>query len=117
MICDLAETYNIYEYKDMPPKKVAIFCIGLRENSRLKLKLQGLKVPLESLLLADIRDKINLLLWAKTKDGQKNRNRPSLIAEDLIKKKEKKGHLSYSSGKEWEDERKRILEEINGNGN
>ena len=29
--CDLAETYHIYNYKELPLKKVALFSVGLRE--------------------------------------------------------------------------------------
>ena len=36
--------------------------------------------PLETMLLASAVDK---LLWAKTKDGAKNRNRPKMILEML----------------------------------
>ena len=33
----------------------------------------------EDYLLADIANALNLLVWAQTKDGQKNRNRPEPI--------------------------------------
>lgn len=39
--------------------------------------------PLETMLLASAVDKLSLLLWAKTKDGAKNRNRPKMILEML----------------------------------
>ncbi|WP_417556246.1 DUF5361 domain-containing protein [Microbacterium sp.] len=35
--------------------------------------------PFETHLLADIADSLRFLGWAKTKDGQKNRNRPKPI--------------------------------------
>ena len=36
LMCDLAETYGIYHYRQLPPTLVAVFCSGLRENSRIK---------------------------------------------------------------------------------
>lgn len=38
VICDLAETYSIFDYKSLPVLTVATFCVGLRENSRIKMK-------------------------------------------------------------------------------
>lgn len=39
--------------------------------------------PFETMLLASAVDKLSLLLWVKTKDGAKNRNRPKMILEML----------------------------------
>ena len=41
-MCDLAETYHIYDYESLPLSKVAIFSVGLRANSRIKMKMQGI---------------------------------------------------------------------------
>ena len=65
VICDLAETYNIYNYKDMPPLMVAIFCNGLREDSRIKLKMSGQKVKFDTTLLASIVDRLISLFEKK----------------------------------------------------
>jgi len=67
LICDLAETYQIFNYKQIPPSTVAIFAIGLRDDSRIKMKLSGAKVSPNILLLSGIVDRLNLLLWSKTK--------------------------------------------------
>ena len=74
LICDLAETYKIYDYKQLPVSKVAVFSCGLRDESRIKQKLSGQNIPLNTLLLAGINDNLRLLVWAKTKDGQKGKN-------------------------------------------
>lgn len=42
-------------------------------------------------LLADIFDVASLLLWAKTKDGQKNRNRPDPYPRPGVEKPERIG--------------------------
>lgn len=108
LICDLAETYHIYDYKQMPPSKVAIFAIGLKNDSRIKLKMTGSKLPMDTLLLSAITDMFRLLLWAKTKEGSKGINRPKSILSSLYEKKSDKV-TSYSSGKDFEKARQRLL--------
>ena len=108
LICDLAETYQIYNYKQLPPSTVAIFSIGLREDSRIKMKLSGAKVSPNILLLSGIVDRLNLLLWTKTKDAEKGLNKPKPILEHLY---EKESEVSaFTSGEDFEKERQRIIE-------
>lgn len=38
LICDLAETYGIYDYHKLPARTVAILATGLREDSRIFMK-------------------------------------------------------------------------------
>lgn len=83
LLCDLAETYGVYSLESLPPETVAILACGLRENSRIKMKLTGVKVAPDILLLAHIADRLGLLVWAKTKDGQRNRRRPPSFVEML----------------------------------
>lgn len=65
LICDLAETYGIYDYESLPVKTVATLAVGLRGNSRIKMKLSGSKIPSDSsFLLAMIIDRItDVLTW------------------------------------------------------
>lgn len=88
MICDFAETYHIYDYKGMSPGYVAILCVGLREDSRVKMKLADTPITFEQTMLARMVDELAFLVWAKTKDGQKNRNRPPSVLKALTEKKE-----------------------------
>ena len=83
LICDLAETYHIYNYRQLPPSMVAIFAIGLRDDSRIKMKLSNSKVPPNIMLLAGIIDKLNILIWQNTEDGRKGRNKPKSILDEL----------------------------------
>lgn len=107
LICDLAETYHIYNYRQLPPSMVAIFAIGLRDDSRIKMKLSGAKVPPDILLLAGIIDRLNLLLWTKTKDAEKGLNRPKPILSDLYYKESEVS--AFASGKAFEKERQRLI--------
>ena len=52
LVCDFAETYRIYNYKEIPCKMAAIYAKGLKENARIKMKLAGVKVTLEDMHLS-----------------------------------------------------------------
>lgn len=115
VICDLAEIYGIYDYKRLPATKVAIFVLGLRPNARIMLKASKSKLPLDSLLLAGILDRLSIILWQKTKDGQHNRNRPQSITDQLLgKDTHKRSEVAFESGIDFERERQRILGQIGG---
>lgn len=112
LVCDLAETYHIYDYRQLPPLQVAVFAIGLRDDSRIKMKLSGVKVSPETLLLAGILDRLSILVWQNTEDGAKDRNRPKPILDALYEKYEKESEVSsFTSGEEFEKERNRLIKE------
>ncbi|CIZ45123.1 DUF5361 domain-containing protein [Streptococcus pneumoniae] len=118
LICDLAETYQIYDYKQLPLNQVAVFAYGLRDDSRIKQMMSDQIVPLETTLLASIVDRLSLSLWLKTKDGQKGVNRPASIAELLKKNNKEEGderdYLVFESGEDFENYRKALLAKIGG---
>ncbi len=110
LICDLAETYQIYDYKQLPISLVAVFCCGLRENSRIKMKMSNQTVPIETMLLAGLFDRMSVLLWSKSKDGQKGINKPLMISASLNATEPKqKSSVVFDSGEDFEQRRKEIL--------
>lgn len=113
LICDLAETYQIYDYRQLPASRVAVFAYGLHEDSRIKSKISGMDVPLDTLLLASISDSLKTLVWFQTEDGQKGRNRPESLVEMLSgKEKQKKRDdiVGFDSGEEFMKARARLIE-------
>lgn len=118
LICDLAETYQIYDYKQLPLNQVAVFAYGLRDDSRIKQVMSNQIVSLETTLLASIVDRLSLSLWLQTKDGQKGINRPKFIVDQLIKndkeEKEEKDYLVFESGEDFENYRKSLLAKMGG---
>ena len=110
LICDLAETYSIYDYRQLPPKTVAVFSCGLKDDSRIKMKISGNSVSLEIFLLANISDGIRGLLWTKSKDAEKGRNQPTPILEMLYPDKTKQQDTRvFHSGEEFEKEREKLM--------
>lgn len=101
--CDLAEVYHIYNYRELTPDRVALFSIGLRENSRIKLKLSGQEYPLDTILLACAVDRLSLLLWSKTKDAESGRNKPMSFVEQLLGEKEEKDFEVFDSPEAFEE--------------
>ena len=84
LICDFAETYQIYDMWSFPVDYVARLAVGLRDNSRIKTKLGNIKVPIDSVMQAMAVDYLALLLWFQSEDGRKNRNRPKSFTEALM---------------------------------
>lgn len=110
MICDLAETYHVFNYRELPVKLLATLVVGLRANSRTKMAINGMKVPMETLLMASIYDRLNCWIWMNTKDGRKKKNPPKSLAEMLSSEKEKTNE-SFDSGEAFDEAYRRIIGE------
>ncbi len=104
MICDLAETYHILDYKELPPTLVATLVIGLRDDARIKQKISKSKLTIEQSLLALILDGINILIWQRSKDGAKGRNKPESMFKKLmgLDKKQKDELMSFASADDFD---------------
>lgn len=110
--CDLAENYNIYNYRELPLSKVALFSVNLRENSRIKLKMNNTNYSLETVLLSSIVDRLSYLVWAKTEDGRKGRNKPISITSKLLNinvNAEDNEIIAFNTGEDFEIMKKKIL--------
>ena len=83
LICDLAETYGIFDYRGLPVQTLAVLSAGLRDDSRIKLKIAGSQFSLETILMASIADSMNILVWQRSKEGIKGKNPPKSILAAL----------------------------------
>lgn len=109
LICDLAEVYHIYDFKELPLLTVASFLYGLKDSSRTKMKLSGSKIDLQTMLQAMTVDCLNFLVWAKTENAQKNKNRPKSILSLLLGDQEEQKIEGFRSGEEFEEMRRRLM--------
>ena len=100
LICDFAETYNILDMYSLPVDLVAVLAFGLRQNSRIKMKIAGVSFPMETLFLSAIMDNTAWLKWSKTKDAEKGINQPESVFNQLVKPTEKK--KTFTSGEDFE---------------
>lgn len=109
IICDLAETYGIYDYRSLPASTVATLSCGLRESSRIKMKMSGEVLSFEQLMLVNIYDRIAWLAWSRTKSAQDGGDPPESLLGKILGKEEDKDAMLFSSGEEFERHREQIL--------
>lgn len=110
LACDMAQTYQVYSLEQVPLRTYAMLAVGLGSDSRIGRAITGSRVPDAMLMQAAILDGINILIWMQTKDGQKNRNRPTSIVERLTEPPAPKVQIrTFESGEEFMRERERLL--------
>lgn len=111
MICDFAETYQILNYKELPPSLCATLLLGLRDNSRVKMHFADAKITLEQTLLSIIADSLQFLAWTKTKDAKHGKYNKKSILKILQGeyKKEKDDLMSFETIEEYEEYMKQFI--------
>lgn len=120
IICDLAETYHILNYQELPPSLVATLVLGLHDDSRIKRKITGCKLTLEQMLMASMVDNLQFISWTKTKAAQKGHSRPESVLNKLLgsgKKNPNDELMSFESPAEYEEWRRKKREEWENGGN
>ena len=105
LICDLAETYHIYDYRSLPLRLVATLSAGLRDDSRIKLKASDMQVGVDTIILAAIADNLTMLRMGFGK--KENRQKPFLFTEAIQGEKKEKVK-AFRSAEEFEATLKRI---------
>lgn len=70
-ICDMAETYGIFDYRALPVSTLATLASGLRDDSRIKMCLSGCKLPRSEMLLAAAVDRLSLIVWFLSKNSER----------------------------------------------
>lgn len=108
-ICDMAETYQIYDYRRVPGRYLGILAAGLGPNSRIGRKINGVRGDVSEVLMAQILDGIRFLCWAQTEDAKKRRNYPKSVASEFFvsEDKDKFKHTSI-------DDFERIKKQVTG---
>lgn len=114
LICDLAETYGIFDYKQLPADTVAAFSVGLRQDSRIKMSMSGQKLPFDTILLAGLVDRLSILIWQNTKDGQKGSNKPTSLVETLTTEPKEREEVAFESGEDFEKTWNELLKNLGG---
>ena len=108
LICDLAQYYNVHNYREYDIQHIAILACGLPIESRIIKKISGQNFGIDTILLAGIVDRLSELIWLQTR--RRASNRPKSILNELIETKHKKQELvAYDSIEDFEAARKKIL--------
>ena len=92
LICDLAETYHIYDYRSLPLKTVATLSAGLRDDSRIKMAATGAPVSQETLLLAAIADRVEAFRYGFTEAAEKGVDRPISLVDVILGREQTKAN-------------------------
>lgn len=108
LICDLAETYQIYDYKSLPCKLAATFSCGLRDDSRIKMKFAGMEITMKEMMLAAIADNTRLIAWLNSEDGANGNNRPKSLLGSLLKTEGGSEIVSFGTGKDFDEAWKKM---------
>lgn len=114
MICDLAETYHILNYRELSPYLVAVLVLGLKDDSRVKKKLSDSKLSIEQMLLSMLVDNMNFLAWTKTKDAKRGgRFKQKSVLKTLQGEyqKAKDELMSFKTIEEYEEYMKQFIKE------
>lgn len=88
MICDLAQTYHVYDFRALPLRTAAALASGLPITSRVMSKQTGLKVPVDIYLLSEAVDLLKVIRWMLSEDGSRGTNVPELSSPKLIEKED-----------------------------
>ena len=108
LICDLAETYQIYDYRSLPVFTVAALSAGLRENSRIMKKMRGGLLMTPEYILAMIYD----LLAMRFTNGKTNDFLHELLEGKSKHKQEPKNNtMTFDSPEEYEQARRKAIGE------
>jgi len=110
VVCDLAETYGILDYRALPVRMLATLCVGLRDDSRIRLLMSGARTTMDTALLAAAADRLGQLVWMGSKDGQRGKNRPRAILPLLLGQQKRESDLmTFDTGEEFEAARNAAL--------
>lgn len=110
LVCDLAETYGILEYRALPAGLLAVLASGLRENARIRQTLAAQPADTHTLLLAAMVDRLSFLAWAQTKQAQQGTGRPPSVLQALLGQPHAPGGpVAFDTAADYEAARARIL--------
>lgn len=111
LTCDMAETYGVTDWHTLPLPLAAVLAAGLRDDSRIRMKMSGAKASPEVLLLAMVADKLSVLVWQNTEDARQGRNCPPSVLQALLGIEDRRNGSAtgYDTPEDYEAARARIL--------
>ena len=105
LLCDMAETYHVYSMRALPVETLATLACGLRDDSRIKLKISGLKYIPPFMSLVYIHDIFSQVYHDTDNDA------PVFQLSDVMRNKVQKEPetLGFDTPEEFEAERARYM--------
>lgn len=94
----------------MPVDLLATLTAGLGPTSRVGMSINKVTAPPDTMLLAEILDGVNLLLWSLAGKG----NKPKSVASQLVENDKPKSDIkAFKTGADLLKERENIIKRIN----
>lgn len=106
LICDFAETYHILDYKALPLKLAGVLAVGLRDDSRIKMKMADAKAPSDILIGAIIADRLGVISWQIS--GDEKKAPPKSICQTFFDDDNSNG---FNTVDEYEEYRRKLLKD------
>ena len=96
-VCDMAETYHILDIWALSVELLAVLASGLRDNSRIKMKIAGMRyIPLET-VLPQVADRLMLIYCSMV--GIKEL--PPMITDIMVAEKRKKQEVGFDTPEDF----------------
>ena len=109
LVCDMAETYHVLDWRALGLPLAATLAGGLRETSRTCMALNHAPITTDTLLLGAMADSLQLLVWSKTKDAQHGRTRPAPVLDTLLGTARRRKVTGFATAAEFEAAKAEIL--------
>lgn len=111
LLCDLAETYHVYDFRALPVSTLAVLCFGLREDSRIKMQMAGLNHIPNQALFVNMTDTLQLIRYQLF--SKKSESKPTLFTDRLLNNIKESDVVLFDSGEAFEKARQKIIEGVN----
>lgn len=109
LVCDLAETYGILDYKALSVPLLATLASGLRDNARIKMKMSGQQISVDTMLLAALVDHMAMSVWMRSENAQKGRDKPQSVLALLTGQEQEEKSVGFATPEEYERKRAEII--------
>ncbi len=112
LICDMAETYHVLNWRELPLKTAAILASGLHQDSRCRMKLNGMKLRSEEYTAMAILDEVRFFHWNMLpKEFKKGRKKPESVLLKMLRMEDRPDVTGFRTPEEFEARRKQIAGE------
>lgn len=102
LVCDLAETYGVTNYRSMPAALLGTLAAGLGDESRSKMNLSGQKMTRMEMLMAAAVDGLNRITWLLSSVCPHEGEPPRSILEGILAgAEEEEGVTAEDYEAEW----------------
>ena len=104
LICDFAETYHVLDIWALPVPLMATLAAGLRDNSRIKMKMSGIThIPVE-MVLPKVADTLTAIAcgFAGRKAQPPEWLTDVMLGKEKPKVTESKPVMSFDSGEDFD---------------